>query len=385
MTAGAALSLALLSISSLVAALALSIVLVRAVRRLLVARREAKTSLVRPVLLAMLGEEDQELSQDALARLLAVDARTWRALEPTVAGLLGKLRGTSHELLRTLVVLRGTVARAKHRVHGFGAVRRAKAAELLGSLEDPRMTDDLVRRLRDRDPEVRQVAARAIGRSGDARGAGPLLGCLVGNSVPPRVVSQALLRLGTGAQPALVGALRNNDELIRAVAVEILGLSSAMSASLAVQQSLLEDPSLEVRIRAARSLGRLGMPSALRALQLATKPEQPDALRAVAARALGELGHTGAVPRLRVLLRDPVHRVASTAGRALVLLGPKGVVALRKEVANRPRGAGAAHARDALSRVDLAHPRESPADAPAPAPATTAHGASERVAVAVAG
>jgi HEAT repeat protein len=354
-TTAAALSLALLSITVLVLALGLAIVGGRTARRLRVARRVKKTTAVRPILLAMLAQEDQEATQDALALLLALDKRSWAALEPTVTQLLGKLRGSSHDLLRTLVELRGTVRRARDRIYRLGAVRRARSAEILGGLEDPAVTGDLVRLLSDRDPEVRQVAARALGRSGDARAAGPLLTCLAEKSVPPRVVSQALLRLGSGAEPALVRALAAEDEMIRAIAVEILGLSSAIGASRAVQRCLVEDTSFEVRIRAARSLGRVGMPSALEALIRATDPEQPTPLRAVAARALGDLGHASAVPRLRQLLRDPAHRVASNAGRSLASLGPKGEAALVEETLKHDQGPGAAHARDALSR---AHVRE---------------------------
>jgi hypothetical protein len=353
MTMVAAFSLALVAISSLVAVLGVAIVAARTGRRVRIRRRARKTSTVRPYLLALLAEEDQEVAQDMLARLLTLDRRTWRALEPTISQLLGKLRGDSHGLLRTLIELRGTVARAERRAHRWGAVGRARAAELLGGLEDPAVTPHLVRLLKDHDPEVRQVAARALGRSGDPLAAEPLLHCLAGGSVPPRVASQALLRLGQGAEPALVVALGAADELIRAVAVEILGLSSAVSASRVVERALVDDPSIEVRIRAARALGRVGLPAARASLIAATGSREPAALRGVAARALGELGHPDAVLRLRVLLQDPVHRVAANAARSLAQLGEPGVTALRIEVEARPDGAGATHARDALSRLDL--------------------------------
>jgi HEAT repeat protein len=367
MTTVAVLSLALVSIAALVALLGVAIVVVRTARRFGATRRERQTATVRPYLLAMLAEEDQEVAQDMRARLLDLDSRTWAALEPTVGQLLGKVRGSSHDLLRTLLELRGTLARAQRRVHRPGAVGRARAAELLGSVEDPSVTPHLVRRLADRDPEVRQVAARALGRSGDPAAAEPLLACLAGGSVPPRVVAQALLRLGPGAEPALVGALAKEDELIRAVAVEILGLSSAVSASRVVRVCLVEDQSLEVRIRAARSLGRVGLLTALGPLLDATEPDQPTPLRAVAARALGELGHPFAVPRLRALLRDPVHRVAANAGRSLALLGEEGVTALRTEIQIRPDGPGAGHARESLARLDLRRATDERADAMAAA------------------
>jgi hypothetical protein len=369
MTTAAALSVALAAISALVALLGAAIVAARATRRVAGGRRERKTGSVRPFLLAMLAEEDQSVAQDLLARLLDLDRPTWNALEPTVGQLLGKVRGSSHDLLRTLLRLRGTVDQAERRVHRIGAVGRARAAELLGALEDPAVTAHLVRRLGDRDPEVRQVAARALGRSGDPAAAAPLLRCLAGGSVPPRVVSQALLRLGPRAEPALVRAVSESDDLIRAVAVEILGLSGAVAASGVMQSCLATDPSMEVRIRAARSLGRVGLPGALPALLDATVAHQPTALRAVAARALGDLGHPAAVARLRDLLSDPVHRVASNAARSLLQLGEEGVRALHAELAARPETDAAAHARDALARLGL-----QPGDSLAAAPEQTAVG-----------
>lgn len=353
MTVASALSLALFSIAVLTAVLGGSIVVGRWWRGHRLQRRLATVATVRPALLAALAEDDPSQRDTFVDRVLAADDRTWRALEPTIAELLGKVRGESHSVLRLLVERRGTVARARRRISKIGAVGRARAAELLGGLEDPSVTADLVGLLDDRDPEVRQVAARALGRSGDPRAATPLLRCLSGSGVPPRVVSQALLRLGPGAYSSLVAALDEPDELVRAVAVEILGLSSAVAAARAVERALTHDSSLEVRIRAARALGRVGLPSALPALVDATRDDRPTPLRIVASRALGDLGHPGAVPCLRGLLGDPVHRLASNAARSLSALGAAGTAALEAEAAHPSSGLASQRAREALSRLRL--------------------------------
>lgn len=353
MTMAAALVLALLSISVLVGLLGLAIVLGRALRAYSARRRSRIAAPARPVLLALMAEEDAGRWEPLLDELLQLDERSWRALEPTVSEMLGKLKGDAHGALRQLVERRGTVATARRRSRRLGAVGRARAAELLGGLEDPEMTDDLVRLLTDRDPEVRQVAARALGRSGDPRGAEPLLHALEGGSVPPRVIAQALLRLGPRALPALVAALEEPDELVRAVAVEILGLSSAVTASRAVERALATDPSVEVRIRAARSLGRVGLPSSVLTLLEATEDSCPVSLRVVATRALGELGHPTAVGRLRELVGDPVHRVASHAARSLGVLGPGGLAALQQLAGGDDDASSTRHAREILARRGL--------------------------------
>lgn len=353
MTIASALSLALLAITVLVTFLAAAIVTGRWWRGQRVVRRLRTVAQVRPVLLALLAEDDLDERRRLLDQVLRTDPRTWAALEPTIAELLTKLRGDAHAVLRTLVERRGTVARARRRVHRMGAVGRARAAELLGGLEDPIVTGDLVRRLYDRDGEVRQVAARALGRSGDPAAATPLLRCLARSSVPPRVVSQALLRLGSGAHGALVSALEEPDELVRAVAVEILGLSSAVTAARAVEGALRNDESLEVRIRAARALGRVGLPSAVPALVDATAHDRPAPLRIVAARALGDLGHPDAVRCLRGLLGDPLHRLASNAAQSLTLLGPAGTAALEAAATGPAEDLCAQRANEALARLRL--------------------------------
>jgi len=76
--------------------------------------------------------------------------------------------------------------------------------------------DDLVRLLADRDPEVRLVAARALGELGDAAAAAPLLQSLAGpRPVPLRVVARSLARLGSGTGPTLVEGLAADSALAR--------------------------------------------------------------------------------------------------------------------------------------------------------------------------
>lgn len=353
MTTSAAFALSLFAIATLLVMLGVGIVAARAGRQRAMARRHAIVAPLRPALLRVLAEDDPDARSALLHDLLAMDARTWRALEPTVAQLLGKLRGDAHAVLREMAERQGTVEKARRRVRRPGAVGRARAAEVLGGLEDPTVTDDLISLLRDRDPEVRQVAARALGRCGDARSAQPLLDCIQRASVPPRVVSQALLRLGAGSQPAMVAALTGPDELVRAVAVEILGLSGAVGAARGVERCLREDPSEEVRIRAARALGKVGTRSSFAALVEATDARHSVGLRAVAARALGDLGHAAAIPTLQALLHDPVHRVASNAARALGALGHVGLDALQDVVDEQQGGLGGAHAAEALGRASL--------------------------------
>lgn len=311
-------------------------------------RRATLVEPLRQVLVRLVTDPTGDDPCEEHVQLMASPVRTWRALEPTVLDMLRKVRGESRERLVALVVAQGTVERMRQRTHQPGAVGRAHAAELLGLLRRPEALDDLVSLLRDRDPEVRLVAARALGELGDPVAAPALLGTLVSvRPVPLRVVARSLARLGPRIATTLVDGLRSPDALVRSVCAEIsglLGVTAAQSALLAVAR---QDDDEDVRIRAVRALGRVGLPSALPVLVRATDGDQPAPLRAVAAGALGELGGAGPVEFLEVLLGDSDHRVSSNAGRAMTRIGAAGVARLR-QIAEQAGDAGDC-AREALA------------------------------------
>jgi hypothetical protein len=326
-------------------------------------RRARIVEPLRQVLIRLVTDptgDDPSLEHQAL---LATPARTWQALEPTVLDMLRKVRGESRQRLVDLVVAQGTVDRMHRRARGLGAVRRAHAAELLGLLGQLQSRDDLVGLLDDRDPEVRLVAARALGELGDPAAAGPLLQALVRErSVPLRVVARSLARLGPMGGTVLVEGLASANPLARAVCAEICGLVGVTAAQSVLLEVMEHDEDKDVRIRAARALGRIGLPSALPALVRATDSSQPMALRAVAARALGDLGGPGPVEFLEVLLKDPDHRVSTNAGQSLSRVGAAGLARLR-QVARQPGDAGDC-AREALAVYAVTHGLVAEASAP---------------------
>ncbi|WP_157857259.1 HEAT repeat domain-containing protein [Streptomyces yerevanensis] len=170
-------------------------------------------------------------------------------------------------------------------------------------------------------------------------------------TVPPNVVTAALPSLGHEAWPGVAAGLQDPEPLVRAVAIEALGMTGAISRAAEVARALREDADIEVRIRAARALGRLGMPEGLKPLLAAIRPGRPTALRIVAAGALGSLGAVAATDPLTVLLGDRNPHVAGTAARALLRLGPEGQAALREAADGRPDASAAAQARAALAEA----------------------------------
>ncbi|MGN6301293.1 MAG: HEAT repeat domain-containing protein [Angustibacter sp.] len=362
MTAAALFVVAGTAIAGLCLVLSLAIVARRGLRERTQRRERALAEPYRALLVALVVDED--VDQEHLATLLALDDATWEALEPIVVSMVRKLRGEAREVLVDLLDRRGTIARLTRRLGSRGAVRRARAAELLGLLGEHSPRGELARLLRrDRDPEVRIVAARALGEVGDPASAPALLSAVAGaHAVPMRIIARSLGRLGPGAATALVEAMTSAEAPARAVAAEILGLGGAVTAVGVLSSHALHDPDDDVRIRCARALGRIGVPSALSVLRRCVEVGEPSALRAVAARAVGDVGGPEAVRVLRPLLADDEHRVASNAARSLAGVGPVGLEVLH-EVAEGG-GAGALYAAEALAVRDLARPRvEASADA----------------------
>ncbi len=349
MNAAFLLGLALVLLASGVLLLALAIVARRAARQARTARRLALSEPQRVHIMRMVAGDPAE-SAAAVAALGGLDPATWRAVEPSVVAMLAKVRGESHAQVVELLTRRGTVEQARRSTRSIDPVRRARAAHLLGQARRRSSRLDLERLLGDRDEDVRRVSAAALGHLGDPRSTGPLLQTLAARRpVPASVVASAVAELGQWAHAALFSAIGDESPLVRAVAIEICGLAGAVPATPVLRAALRHDGQVEVRVRAARALGRLGVPHAVADLVAAGRPDQPPALQMVVARALGDVGSAAAVPGLRRMLSAPEHRVAANAAAALARLGAPGVDALR-EVAAEDSPA----AREAVAGLALA-------------------------------
>ncbi|GIH97808.1 HEAT repeat domain-containing protein [Planobispora siamensis] len=317
-------------------------------------RRDARLSAdVRPLLMELIGGDNDEELSEPLLLLAALDERVWRTLEPSAISMLGKVSGNARVALVRLLEQRGLARTASRDLSGLGAVRRAVAAHVLGLLGHAEAAFPLVRMLSDRNPEVRAAAVRALGQVGAAGAAGPIISSMAGGRVPFQLVAQALIRLGSGARPALVKALSYDDPAQRAVAVEVLGLIGAVETAKVLVRVLAGDASTDVRVRAARALGRLGTPVCLDALLHATGPGHPHAVRVEAAAALGDLGSPRAVPTLQELLADPRYQVAHNAALSLARLGGPATAALTETLTERAGTSAADHAWEALAIQDL--------------------------------
>jgi HEAT repeat protein len=314
-------------------------------------RHDRMVAASRPLLLSIVASGP--VDPETVARLAALPNRLWGACEPAVVSMLAKVRGSSHHALVSVLVQRGTLDRAVQRTRSWSLIARCEAAELIGVSGHRPGGPALVRLLEDRSPEVRRVAARALGRLGDPAGAVPVFNAALGDrALASRDVAAALVLLDAEATPTLVGIVAEAREpAIRSIGAEVLGLRGTMEATGLLVGMIGNDPSMEVRIRSARALGRIGSDAAVDPLTAVLSSDVPE-LRAVAARALGQVGSSRAVPALVDCLGDPTHRVAVNAAESLTGLGDAGHRAL-SSVAESGDARPAAYAREALALYQL--------------------------------
>jgi HEAT repeat protein len=174
---------------------------------------------------------------------------------------------------------------------------------------------------------VRWSAARSLGRFGHPAAVTPLLASLEGDRpIPVDVVVEAIAQIRACPVAVLRQGLRSRSAPVRTASVDLLGRFQALAAGPEVIRLLSEDPSIEVRRRAAQALGRMGSPRATDAL-VASLVEGPAAVHAQVVWALGEIGGPEAEPALRTALTAPSRQVQEAAAAALDAIqasGPPG-------------------------------------------------------------
>ena len=122
---------------------------------------------------------------------------------------------------------------------------------------DPRLADTFIGALGDPDAEVRERAARALGRHRVPEGVEALRAALRDDDPAVREgAAWALGRIGGGgAVGALLGALGDPEPEVRAGAASALGMIRSPAAVDGLVAAL-DDPDVRVRDRTARALGR---------------------------------------------------------------------------------------------------------------------------------
>jgi HEAT repeat protein len=215
------------------------------------------------------------------------------------------------------------------------AIREGRAVDVRGGVAGTRPADyfptgrrtvDLISALGNRDPDVRNRAAEALGDQRDPLAVPALAAAL--HDTDPGVrwkAAEALGRTGEVATGVLSEALHDTDPDVRWKAAVALG-ESGSEAAIAPLVHALSDPDTFVRSRVARALSRY-RDAALQPALTAMTAEDP-LLRAGAAVALGEIGGENAIHALIHAFGDPDPSVRKIAESAVALQGEKAIVPL---------------------------------------------------------
>lgn len=132
------------------------------------------------------------------------------------------------------------------------------ATEALSAYRDERADDMLIAALGDKDADVWQGAATALGAIGSRRALGPLAATLAEDpSLAKRMTAlEATARIDRGSVAPMLVALRDRNKDLRLAAVELLGRLDA-TAGIDGLASALMDPDAGVREKAVGVVGSL--------------------------------------------------------------------------------------------------------------------------------
>lgn len=322
----------LVVIAAMLVVVGSSIVTIRVKRRWQSRRIASIVEPLRPALIELACEDDPDDS--CVDVFLRLPPSKWEAVRPTVLDLCRKLSSVSGGALSKVLVQRGEFGRAMRDVTHRSPVVRATAAGLLELMPSPGSRHALSELVSDRDPDVRKVAVRALGRIGDESSVGPIIEALTGaRRLPPTAVGHCLIRLGPIAVNGLETVIRSHPSSpTRALAADVLGHIGdprVVPALIDVVESNDEAVTPLVRLSAIVALGRLGSPQSVDALLAGLDADRSPEMTVACLAALDDSHAAVPMARLTELLERDNARVVQAAARALVRLGPKGESILR--------------------------------------------------------
>jgi HEAT repeat protein len=230
----------------------------------------------------------------------------------------------------------GVVSRYLRQAKGPMKWSRAHAIRILGELKVPSSVPALLTALEDKDSDVRNVAARSLGRM-KLQAAEEALVELLGKhdqSVSARIAA-ICIEMGPRTAPLLIRSLREGTPKARFWSARILGEIRDGRATRSLGDALT-DKEPDVRSASVWALGMI----ADRSSAMLVDPLLGDEVwyvRAHAAEALGRIGDPGAVAGLAEALKDRSWWVRKNALDALVRLGEPSKAALLRTLHGEDR------------------------------------------------
>jgi HEAT repeat protein len=274
----------------------------------------------------------------------AVPAETWRKdpmqceiVQSIVIQEIGAATDKDRTGLQDFLRAKGLIDVCIEKIAGGRGWARRRAMLALGAMRVREAIVPLSEALDDWQLDTRMAAVQALGSTGLAEAAEPIIEMFMvgGLKVPAGPIANALVRCFISRPAAILPYLRRSRgesrELLARVASEMA------SPEMADEMILLAADELpEVRASAAKALAVAPLPLAIPALgDLARDEVWFVRLRATSA--LGEVRHPRAIPILLEAVRDPNRLVRIRAAAALARFEPDSVEILQSVVDSRDR------------------------------------------------
>ncbi len=254
-----------------------------------------------------------------------------RAMISLLAKYGRSLTGDGRRRITDLAEDTGLIATSVRRLGSRSSWRRAEAAYTLGDIGRSQ-TEQLIPLLSDGSRQVRNAAARSLGKQGSMESVAPIVIALSTGAVARAIGGQALIDIGSSAAPGLAALMESANPDVRAVAAELLGRVGTVEHGRALVAHLTDDAP-QVRVATVRALGRLGGRAAAAAVP-ALLDDEKDYVRAAAATAVGVTGRRDHFDRLIRMASDDDYLPARAAATAAAGLDLQAVVALSAESGN---------------------------------------------------
>jgi len=259
--------------------------------------------------------EIMEEAQQALAMLggtsMALQEAVRMLAEQSLWGVL--CRALTSDLVRDAIVQLGSnaVPALMEALCDNNPKIRSAACTALGQIGDNTAVPKLIKCLNDNAIYVRIAACTALGQIGDPSAVPALIACLDQQDVS-EAAANALVQIGKPAVPALIETLTNPSERVRIAACTALGQIRDASAAHALIACLDKRDISKVAANALVQIGKPAVPALIEALK-----SENDFVRRAACIALGQIGDPAAVSELAKCLQDSVIDIRIAACSAL--------------------------------------------------------------------
>ncbi|MDX1490198.1 MAG: HEAT repeat domain-containing protein [Pseudohongiellaceae bacterium] len=325
-----------LSLSLAVSAMLCFVILV--VRRFVAEGQAIKESLVRQKVQELLFcymDSETESIEEEMALLTALGPLERRLLRQTSVKLSKLVQGHERERIALLLEHIGFKDLCIEECQEGELRNRLAAVEALQLFKDSEVQNTLIDLLDDKEEDIRIVAADSLSAIGALPKPNILVAKLSTDSILQSRDLRTLFREIARHDPSYLSRIAKFTGISRYMKIAIAD-ALAQSSDFRVIHDLIayaQNPDLDIRASAIRSLGTLRHPQAENLLNQSIDDEQWQ-VRAVSAQAIGLIGLEHLALKLSPLLDDSSWWVRFRSAEALAQLGPIGIQELRSR-ANR--------------------------------------------------